>query len=168
MLSITVLREQIPWLWRDFMLIYCITILLIHRCTSALALPDSIVLNWVHQENNPKRQIIWVSSHSNNPGSPAATCLELHQRSFPLSPLRELVNITEYNVGRKQMMKGKYEFQVEFFLISAFVSLFSGKQCLELGVSGLHCFSSWGIWGEQRLFSHSLTQDVTPPPRRER
>lgn len=38
--------------------------------------------------------------------------LWLHQNSFPL---REPANKTEYNVGKKQMMKGKYEFQVGFF-----------------------------------------------------
>lgn len=60
------------------------------------------------------------------------------------------------------MMKGKYEFQVGVFLISAFVSHFFGKQCLELGVTGLQCSSSCGIWREQLLISRALTQDVTP------
>lgn len=46
----------------------------------------------------------------------------------PLSPWRELANITEINVSKKQMMKGKYEFEASLFLfiyfVLAFISLF--------------------------------------------
>lgn len=59
-----------------------------------------------------------------------------------LSPFREPANISQDSVGKGRWWKVNMNSRWGF-LISAFVSFFSGIQCIELGITSLFC-----VWSE--------------------